>query len=255
MSVQWCVVDHNGCHEFGDAALVKLEMALQSNTPRVALDASEIGYDLDLDLEQMTCLQNPNVHLHRRQSPHLDDKWCIYSDPYDAEGAWHELHHESSADLLSIAQDAGFSTMTYEYDGYHYRVDLKKMRVRRSGSDGRDEKYILRVQPPLEVQDDDDSTTPLCPISQMPLVEPVVAADGHTYEKRQLQRWLAKKCTSPMTNEPMVPWMARNFALETLVNKKRAADDAPTSEKKRPRAAPGASAPCVDSDEGEIVGE
>ena len=145
--------------------------------------------------------------------------------------------------------------MTYEYDGYHYRVDLKKMRVRRSGSDGRDEKYILRVQPPLEVQDDDDCTTPRCPISQMPLVEPVVAADGHTYEKRQLQRWLAKKCTSPMTNEPMVPWTTRNFALETLVKKRGAADDAPVSDKKRPRAAPGGLAPSVDSDEEEIVGE
>ena len=42
MSVQWCVVDHNGCHELGDAALLKLEISLQSNTPRVALDGSAI---------------------------------------------------------------------------------------------------------------------------------------------------------------------------------------------------------------------
>ena len=172
-----------------------------------------------------------DVHLHRRQSPHLDDKWCIFMDPYDAEGAWHELHHESAADLLSIAQDAGFSTMTYEYDGYHYQVDLKKMRVRRSGSDGRDEKYILRVHRATAARGarrrrQHDAALP--DLADAAVVEPVVAApaDGHTYEKRQLQRWLAKKCTSPMTNEPMVPWMARNFALETmletLVNKKRA---------------------------------
>ena len=146
--------------------------------------------------------------------------------------------------------------MTYRQFHETFKVTFKDMRVNLVD----DHKYanmtILRVQPLLKTNKKArDDTTPRCPISQMPLVEPVVAADGHTYEKRQLQRWLAKKCTSPMTNEPMVPWTTRNFALETLVKKRGAADDAPVSDKKRPRAAPGGSAPSVDSDEEEIVGE
>lgn len=31
----------------------------------------------------------------------------------------------------------------------------------------------------------------------------MVAADGHTYEKEQIDAWLQKSNTSPMTNEPM----------------------------------------------------
>ena len=35
------------------------------------------------------------------------------------------------------------------------------------------------------------------------LKEPVVAADGHTYERDQIYAWLLKSNTSPMTNERM----------------------------------------------------
>ena len=35
------------------------------------------------------------------------------------------------------------------------------------------------------------------------LRDPVVAADGHTYERQHIFEWLQKSNTSPMTNEPM----------------------------------------------------
>ena len=35
------------------------------------------------------------------------------------------------------------------------------------------------------------------------LRDPVVAADGHTYERQHIAEWLAKSDTSPMTNERM----------------------------------------------------
>ena len=255
MSVQWGVDGHDGYQELNDAALIKLEMALQSNTRRVVLDATEsgVGYALSIDLMQMCSTRAPEINVYRRQNPHLHDKWFVFSDPHDAEGPDIELG-DDAADLLTIAATVGLPFMTYRCGRARYEVNFKEMRVKEIGNPAFvgsvREKCILRVQPPLEAQDDDDDTVPRCPISQMPMVEPVVATDGHTYEKRQLQRWLATKCTSPMTNEPMVPWMTRNFALETLVNKKRAAYGALASEKKRPRAAPGGSAPSVDSDEG-----
>ena len=43
----------------------------------------------------------------------------------------------------------------------------------------------------------------LCPITKELLVDPVVAADGHTYERSAIEKWLTKRESSPMTNEPV----------------------------------------------------
>lgn len=43
-----------------------------------------------------------------------------------------------------------------------------------------------------------------CPISQEIFRDPVVAADGHTYERAEIERWLGKgKQSSPMTNDKL----------------------------------------------------
>lgn len=39
-----------------------------------------------------------------------------------------------------------------------------------------------------------------CPITHEPLKDPVVAADGHTYERNAIQRWFAQSPRSPITN-------------------------------------------------------
>ena len=39
----------------------------------------------------------------------------------------------------------------------------------------------------------------MCPITQEVMADPVVAADGHTYERAAIERWVAKKMTSPRT--------------------------------------------------------
>lgn len=40
----------------------------------------------------------------------------------------------------------------------------------------------------------------LCPITNEIMEEPVLAADGHTYEKEAIQDWLVRHHTSPVTN-------------------------------------------------------
>jgi hypothetical protein len=40
---------------------------------------------------------------------------------------------------------------------------------------------------------------PFCPISQEPMRDPVVAADGHTYERAAIARWLQTSDKSPLT--------------------------------------------------------
>ena len=40
---------------------------------------------------------------------------------------------------------------------------------------------------------------PACPITGEPMREPVVAADGHTYERTAIARWLMTSDKSPLT--------------------------------------------------------
>ena len=40
---------------------------------------------------------------------------------------------------------------------------------------------------------------PCCPITGLPMIEPVVAADGHTYERSAIARWLQESNRSPLT--------------------------------------------------------
>jgi len=42
---------------------------------------------------------------------------------------------------------------------------------------------------------------PCCPITGVPMVDPVVAADGHTYERKAIQRWMQTSNKSPLTGE------------------------------------------------------
>lgn len=43
----------------------------------------------------------------------------------------------------------------------------------------------------------------MCPITQELLREPVVAFDGHTYEKSSIEKWIKSRSISPMTGEEM----------------------------------------------------
>lgn len=42
-----------------------------------------------------------------------------------------------------------------------------------------------------------------CPITNEIMQEPVIAADGYTYEKEAIQTWLVRRQTSPVTNLPL----------------------------------------------------
>jgi len=42
-----------------------------------------------------------------------------------------------------------------------------------------------------------------CPITQQLVVDPVIADDGHVYERKAIVKWLARKKSSPKTNKPM----------------------------------------------------
>merc|ERR1719204_1538603 len=57
----------------------------------------------------------------------------------------------------------------------------------------------------------------LCPITYSLMNDPVVAADGFTYERDAIARWLAKNQTSPMTGEIILPTLTPNFLLRSMI--------------------------------------
>ena len=66
--------------------------------------------------------------------------------------------------------------------------------------------------------------TGTCPITQEIMVDPVMAADGHTYERTAIEGWLGRgRRTSPMTNLPLentilTPNIASRQTIEMLRN-------------------------------------
>ena len=53
----------------------------------------------------------------------------------------------------------------------------------------------------LSIENEAKNGMPCCPISGLPMKDPVVAADGHTYERAAISRWLRESDTSPLTGE------------------------------------------------------
>jgi ankyrin repeat protein len=51
-----------------------------------------------------------------------------------------------------------------------------------------------------------------CPITQQLMFDPVIASDGHTYEREAIEKWLEKNNTSPMINTVLQhKYLAPNF--------------------------------------------
>ena len=53
--------------------------------------------------------------------------------------------------------------------------------------------------PPIAVGEAVPPPDFICPITTEVMSDPVMAADGHAYERTAIERWLATKSTSPMT--------------------------------------------------------
>ena len=74
----------------------------------------------------------------------------------------------------------------------------------------------------LDVQKLPEGTTPpsymLCPISLDLMQDPVVAADGHSYERCYIQRWMLQSEASPKNNERLpATWLVPNHNLRKAI--------------------------------------
>lgn len=64
----------------------------------------------------------------------------------------------------------------------------------------------------------------VCPISNEIFKDPVIAQDGHTYEKQHIQQWLQSHATSPMTRQPisstsLIPNIALRNSIEQIMKR------------------------------------
>ena len=58
----------------------------------------------------------------------------------------------------------------------------------------------------------------VCPITQEIMEDPVVCADGHSYERSAITQWLLVRDTSPCTNTPLAHRnVVPNYALRNLI--------------------------------------
>lgn len=56
-----------------------------------------------------------------------------------------------------------------------------------------------------------------CPIAHIPMQDPVIAADGFSYEREALARWFVSHDTSPTTNRRMPKAVIPNHALRLTI--------------------------------------
>ena len=57
----------------------------------------------------------------------------------------------------------------------------------------------------------------ICPITYELMREPVVASDGHTYEKAAIEKWLKQHLISPRNGEPIAALTIPNMNLKKLI--------------------------------------
>ena len=57
------------------------------------------------------------------------------------------------------------------------------------------------VESNAESNNENVDTDHMCPITYSKFIDPVICADGHTYERSAICKWLAFHNTSPLTNE------------------------------------------------------
>ena len=65
-----------------------------------------------------------------------------------------------------------------------------------------------------------------CPITLEAMQDPVLATDGHTYERSAIEDWFSRRNTSPRTGERLpVPTLFPNYSLRDIIARFRAACD------------------------------
>ena len=85
-----------------------------------------------------------------------------------------------------------------------------------------DDKICRRSHDPATITTDASATFPnsvLCPITHAMMLDPVLLADGYSYERAAILKWLANHTTSPATGKELRHLcITPNHALRTTIS-------------------------------------
>ncbi len=59
-----------------------------------------------------------------------------------------------------------------------------------------------------------------CPISHEIMSDPVIAQDGNTYDRVNIEKWFSQKQTSPLTNEKITTGLISNNSIKSMISDK-----------------------------------
>lgn len=121
----------------------------------------------------------------------------------------------------------------FDDNGVAFNVDIVAMtqtnlstsRVRRIGKVGVTPTPTtpIPIECDMDEHDDDDDVPDdlRCPITTLLFKDPVVACDGHTYERSAIMKWLSKKQTSPLHGAPMATNILTDVEMKRKVDEYR----------------------------------
>jgi len=129
---------------------------------------------------------------------------------------------------------------TTNWDGRH-QVEQESAATDRDGDDNMERKPA--AQPKSDASEGASSGgkalpgMPSCPITGFAMMDPVVAADGHTYERSAIARWLQTSDKSPLTGEVLVhKELVPNYMLLSSLRERKNGD---SNDSKMPPASEG----------------
>ncbi|PRP78102.1 hypothetical protein PROFUN_11614 [Planoprotostelium fungivorum] len=96
--------------------------------------------------------------------------------------------------------------------------DLEEIGVEALGDRIRIRQGVTQLSTDYNVVDSQVPVEMICPISQEIMVDPVVAADGFSYERKPLEEWIELGGTSPLTGLPLTDKrVLPNLALRAMI--------------------------------------
>ena len=80
-------------------------------------------------------------------------------------------------------------------------IDVDDQQASPSSSSSTATQELARAKKKFKATVSELSEIVMCPISHELMVDPVIAADGNTYERKEIEEWLETHDTSPLTRQ------------------------------------------------------
>lgn len=134
----------------------------------------------------------------------LDDLFAVIHKTMNADQPLpHETFAVAPRDALYKGQLFHFLKVYLPGVGFLLADAIKSHRVFVGGKRKGNREWVSLIPVEAPLMPAHDTNELVCPITCEPFVDPVVASDGHTYERAAIVMWIEKNLTSPMTGAPL----------------------------------------------------